>query len=337
MLPSPSRTRAVTPSAVSETNTWPEGSRTSKSTERSTRFCAVNCLSGCRTRRWSPSTDDSRSSGGDPPGLPLARATARLADVEAPGRDAAAWPGFDEDLDGQSKAIARERPGQRHAIAFLHHRSRDALRHGGLEERQRFVPIGRGGDQIGPPLAIHGQHRGFYRLEERLNRHILGARGLDRLRGHRHREQDESQADPSSPHDRIIPSMGLGRVGSRPHDQRRGGSGRRQAAQDEDRQIIGESLIAAMSLDRLEDGAAQLGCCRGAVRARVQRQRPFESRLVEGRAVRALGFGNPVAVHHERVPWPDLDVPLLVHRSFEHPQRDATGVEPDDRAIRLPE
>ncbi len=61
MLPSPSRTRAVTPSAVSETKTWPEGSRTSKSTERSTRFCAVNCLSGCRTRRWSPSTVDSKS------------------------------------------------------------------------------------------------------------------------------------------------------------------------------------------------------------------------------------------------------------------------------------
>src|SRR5512145_2917903 len=70
----------------------------------------------------------------------------------------------------------------------------------------------------------------------------------------------------------------------------RGGGRWRHAAENEHREIVGETLVPAVTLDGREHRPAQLGCSRGAVRAGMQGERALEAGLVEGRPVGTLGL-----------------------------------------------
>ena len=56
-----------------------------------------------------------------------------------------------------------------------------------------------------------------------------------------------------------------------------------------------------MPLDGVEDGLSDARGRGVGKRARIQRQRPFEPGLVERLTGRIFGFGDAVAVHHQRI------------------------------------
>ena len=104
--------------------------------------------------------------GDDAPRLAAEVVTARPADIEMPGRDAAARAGLHEDFDDQAEAFAGQRALQRCAIALLDDDARDALRHHRVEKFERLIAIGGRRQQVDPSLPIHRRDGGLDGLEE---------------------------------------------------------------------------------------------------------------------------------------------------------------------------